>query len=368
LPETNPNIQKPNLNQLLNNDRIEKLKLQKIENNHLLPLLGLENKYPIIQQNRTIVCRDVFTPIHPKNWTFAQLSYFYQKTNTICLSSALGVNYKHSSYDRLRTPNGLKCKGNYQGSTINRILCSKFHCDRCRTLLKYKLKNEIQNALEDYQLYTHFVITTEGTDYRNYNDYIQSYTDMSHAWNKIRKILSYDAKKQGKNFTYICLIRAQKNGYCHLHVLTNLYIPKTRLTEISSKYFNTGFIKIKSNKDIANYLTNHLLKDHEYYIPFGRRHYTTSRNINLDIYDKLENELQSPENSMHIRLEPLIPFIDQIYEQIEHEYGYPPPFDFMLSQFTAVKPTLISGTYSDGNLKTLSKYTEKNKYNGVNKI
>lgn len=140
-------------------------------------------------------------------------------------------------------------------------------------------------------------------------------------------------KKQGKQFSYICLFRAQKNGYCHLHVMTNLFIPKQRLKDISKKYFNTGFISIKSNKDITRYLTNDFLKDHEYYIPHGRRHYSTSRDINLNIYEDIVEDTSNPETSMHIQLHPGVSVIDQVYDQVEHEYGYPPPFDFLLSQF-----------------------------------
>lgn len=298
--------------------------------NNSLPLIGLEFHYPIIQPFRSI------STVDSSECSFAQLSFFYEKPNNICLSHALGVNYKHSHYDSLRTDSGLKYTGEYRGSRINRILCSKFQCDRCRPLLKDALKNKMQLAITDHQLYTHFVITTEGKEYRDQNDYIQSYKDMAIAWNKIRLILSKNATQQGKHFSYICLFRSQKNGYCHLHVLTNLFIPKKRLQEISAKYFNTGFIKIKSNKDITNYLTNDFMKDHEFFIPFGRRHYTTSRNIDLNIYEDFEEDLQDPEISMHIHLENGVPIMDQIYDQIEHEYGYPPPFEFLLQQFTDV--------------------------------
>jgi len=299
--------------------------------------LGLDKQYPIIQDfslhKPQILSVKNFHP-NPAYWTFEQLSFFYQKPNTICLSNALGVNYKHSHYDRLRDASGLKYKGVYRGSKINRILCSKFHCDRCRDLLKGKLKDKMQTAITEHNLYTHFVITTEGTKYRDANSYIQSYKDMSDAWNKIRYLLSRDAKKQGKQFSYVCLFRAQKNGYCHLHVMTNLFIPKQRLKDISKKYFNTGFISIKSNRDITRYLTNDFLKDHEYYIPLGRRHYSTSRDINLNIYEDMDEEdLENPEASMHIHLHSGLSVVDEVYAQIEHEFGYPPPLDFLLAEF-----------------------------------
>lgn len=295
--------------------------------------IGLELQYPIIQQ-KVLDIEFEYPGYGPETWSFKQLSEFYQKPNHICLSNKLGVNYKHSNYDKLRTADGFLYKGIYRGSKINRILCSKFHCDRCRNLLKYALKKEMELMICEHQLHTHFVITTEGTKYRDTNDYIQSYKDMAKSWNKMRKILSYDAKKQGKHFSYICLFRAQKSGYCHLHVLTNLYIPKERLIAISKKYFNTGFIKIKKNKNITHYLTNDFMKDSEFYIPFSRRHYSTSRNIHLDIYGDFNDDgIENPEVAMHIHLRSGIAIIDQIYDQISHEYGYPPPFDFLFAQF-----------------------------------
>lgn len=301
--------------------------------------IGLDLQYPIIQPKTFQKCLDIefdYPNYDAKDWSFKQLSDFYQKPNHICMSNKLGVNYKHSNYDKLRTVDGFLYKGVYRGSKINRILCSKFHCDRCRNLLKHKLKKEMELAIHEHKLYTHFVVTSEGTIYRDANNYIKSYADMSIAWNKIRKILASDAKKQGKDFSYICLFRAQKSGYCHLHVLTNLYIPKQRLKDITNRYYNTGFMRIKSNKNITNYLTNDFMKDSEFYIPFGRRHYTTSRNIHLDIYGDLNDAdvIGNPEVAMHINLQSGIAIIDQIYDQIEFEFGYPPPFDFLLSQFT----------------------------------
>ncbi|GAJ17145.1 unnamed protein product, partial [marine sediment metagenome] len=65
--------------------------------------------------------------------------------------------------------------------------------------------------------------------------------------------------------------------------------------------------------------------------PLGRRHYSCSRDIDLDVdIDDI------PEDCMHIRLEPNISVVDQVYDQVELNYGYPPPFDFLLQHFTTV--------------------------------
>ncbi len=307
--------------------------------------MGLELLHPIIQPKPSeghIFTRSKtdfknFVDIsssNPLDWSFEQLSDFYQKVNTICMSNALGVIYNPSTYDSRRImkdklhSEGFRVVGvGYRGAKVNQIMCGKMHCDRCRPLLKYRLKLEIEKAMLEHKLYTHFVVTTEGTKYRDKNDYIQSYYDMSKTWNKIRKILSNYAKKEGKRFTYICLPRAQKNGYCHLHVMTNLYIPKQMLQDISKLYFNTGWIKVKAIQNQKR-LSSYFLKDHEWYIPFGRRHYFCSRDIELDM--DIED---IPEDCMHIRLEPDISVVDQVYEQIELNYGYPPPFDFLLSHY-----------------------------------
>ncbi|GAI13871.1 unnamed protein product, partial [marine sediment metagenome] len=268
------------------------------------------------------VCKNF--SMDPVDWSFSQLSYFYQKVNTICMSNALGVIYNPSTYDNRSK------KSTYRGSKINQIGCGKFHCDRCRPRLKYRMKLEIENAMKKHKLYTHFVVTTEGKKYRDKNDYFQSYLDMSETFNKIRNILSNYANKQGKRFTYICLIRAQEKGYCHLHVMTNLYIPKQLLQDISDKYFNTGFIRIKAIRNRKR-LSNYFMKDEEWYIPLGRRHYSCSRDIDLDMdIDDI------PEDCMHIRLEPGVSVVDQVYDQVELHYGSPPPFDFLLQHFTAV--------------------------------
>ncbi|GAI21260.1 unnamed protein product, partial [marine sediment metagenome] len=156
------------------------------------------------------------------------------------------------------------------------------------------MKLEIENAIKKHKLYTHLVITTEGKKYRDKNDYVDSYLDMSETFNKIRNILSRYAKKQGKHFTYICLVRAQKKGYCHLHIMTNLYIPKKLLQDISAKYFNTGFIKIKAIRNRVQ-LSNYFMNDEEWYIPLGRRHYSCSRDIDIDMdIDDI------PEDCIHI--------------------------------------------------------------------
>ena len=336
---------------LLLDQNIDQKKLQ-----NSTSFFGLEQNNPILAQNveiampQTVLIQENLKAVYyqnSKDWDFEQLSKFYKKSNTICLSWRLGINYIFSDYEKLREKNGFKYLGKYQQEKANKILCNKFTCDRCRPKLKKRLKREIEKAIREHNLNTHIVITTEGKKYRDNNNYIQSYKDMAINWHKIQKIIKYELEIDGEKFTFICLYRAQKNGYCHLHILTNLNIEKQRLQEITSKYFSTGFIKITKNKNVANYLANEFSKDHEFYIPFRQKHYSCSRDIELNINDddleepieegnfnsKFIHNIKLPESSMHLHLNPNRAPIDQIYEQIRHEYGYPPPFEIMLIEF-----------------------------------
>jgi len=302
---------------------------KKLDHQYLksLPSNRLDKNIPIIK---------TLSYLSSSKWTYKQLSEYYQKSNTICLSNALGLKYIHST------------------NQIKRIHCNKFTCDRCRKLfLKTRLRDEIQRNILEKDLIYHIVITTEGYDnYRKDHDFKQSYKDMVTTWNKLRTRLYAKAKKQNKKLSFICLPRAQKNGYCHPHILTNIEISKKELKELVKIYENTGSSTITAHKNTAKYLTNDFLKDHEFYTPIGQRRYTTSRDIQLNIYKPEEQEeIPTPENekinstfmhlipkpippdTMHIHLQTGINITDQIYTAIKQKYGYPPPFNIILSEF-----------------------------------
>jgi len=286
-----------------------------------------------------------------KDWTFEELSNYYQKSNSICRSWRLGSKYRFAEHEKLTSPEGLKYKGKYKGQKLHEVNCKRLSCDRCRrTILRKRLRKEIQRVMEEKKLFQHIVITTEGYDkYRRENNYIQSYKDMQITWNKIRWRLSYIAKKQGKKLSFVQIPRAQKNGYCHPHIVTNIKISQNRLQKIVDKYLNTGSACITTHKNTSKYLTDDFLKDHEYYIPIGQRHYTTSKDIKLNLYDvalddtdsaeeevfnsEFIHNIKMPENDLHIFLDPNKLLIDQLYDIINREYGYPPPFEILLAEF-----------------------------------
>ena len=253
------------------------------------------------------------------NLTHQQLKNIYQKIYPLCTSYKLGLTY------------------NQRENTLNTNKCGLWYCDRCRQRKKSTLKKSIEQAIQEHNLTNHIIITTEGNEkYRNDNDYKQSYKDMMYAWNIIRKTIKRKATKRNHDFSYILLNRAQKNGYSHLHILTNYPIKKSTLRKIVAHYPNIGFVEITQHTNTAKYLTNDFNKDHEFYIPFNTRHYTTSRNINLQ--DETE---ENPHDVIHIQLTKqynflnriINPYFQQAQEQIESFNNYPVPFHFLIEEY-----------------------------------
>lgn len=284
----------------------------------------------------------------PRQWSFKQLSFFYQKPNGVCLSNRLGQIYDHKQH------------------TLTHILCDKVHCDRCRPNIKKRLREKIRVAVDTHKLVHHIIITAEGQEYRKTRNYQESYQDMAAAWNKIRKILNTEAKKQGVRLTYICMFRAQSagSGYCHLHILANWCCSKQRLQQIVNNYECTGFIKIKDRVDTSNYLTQDFNKDGEWYIPMGRRHYSCSRNVDLNIYKHenedeyawqriFDNQIDQVPDKLHIMLGSEFMSFEHINEQIMEIYGYPAPLDHYIKRWINAKPPpnyMPGGLYINGRL------------------
>ena len=284
------------------------------------------NRYEKIIQNNTLteqqkkqLVKQLFFKIYYEQ--FEETKKRYQTIHPLCLNDKLGVTYNHTKH------------------SVNQIPCLKFDCDRCRkNYLIPKLKNNIEKQIETKKLHYHIVITTEGKNYREHHTIDQSYKDIMYVWNIIRKDHSRKLKKQNRKLSYILLNRAQKNGYSHLHILLNHPLTNKQLQNLHKKYPNIGKqYSITKHKNTASYLTNDFAKDHEWYIPLTQRHYTTSRDIDISNIDE-----PNQDETIHIMLNPTISKTEQIYDQIDHNYHYPPPLPFLLQQFYDNPTSLLS--------------------------
>jgi hypothetical protein len=221
----------------------------------------------------------------------------------------------------------------FKKNRIEKILCHKFTCYTCRKILKKKLFNEIIEAVKKHNMNNHIIITVSGKSYREKNNIEKSFDDINSAWNKIRKIIRSDYDKE---FSYIALPRAQKDGYAHLHVICNYYLPKNYVQYLCKRYKELGFIKIGKNSNPAKYLCNDFFKDKEWWIPENKHHYNTSMNIKLNVrnMEKYDND----NNLIIRRYNPnfQIKEIDLWYEKINEKFYYPLPFEEYLKYFVEI--------------------------------
>lgn len=166
------------------------------------------------------------------------------------------------------------------------ITCNRLSCEICRPKLKDILHKEIVKNVYSFDLQKHFIITSEGKEFREKYNYEQSYYFMNHQWNKFRKLINYHYP----NLIYVLLPRAQKTGYCHYHILTNKYIDWKFLNKKRKRY-GLGYVSIQKNKDVAEYLANDYFNDNEWFIPLNIRHYRSSREIKLMNFEKTKDNI-----------------------------------------------------------------------------
>jgi hypothetical protein len=128
--------------------------------------------------------------------------------------------------------------------------------------------------------------------------------------------------------------RSQSDGFCHLHVLVGSYISKDWLDKTLAS-INLGFpyITYVDIHRLANYLSKYWYKEHEWFIPENKKHYTRSADIDFERY--------IPSSGWYFLAMPNSPFIcgcdkiDYLYRVMDfvNPSHYPPPLDLMLSCF-----------------------------------
>jgi hypothetical protein len=220
--------------------------------------------------------------------------------------------------------------------------CNQFNCPTCRPRLLQKLKPKFTNQAIKNNLRVMITLTVKGKEFRKETNYIDSYKYMSKKWDILKKRIN---RKLKTNIDYICFVRSQKSGYCHLHILVNKYIAKSWLKKTAEE-LDLGFCNVK-HVDIHNvigYVNSYFTRNiQEWYIPPNIRHYNMSKSIKIrDKKIKSDWEyLRTPEERKR-----KINDVDYLHNHILtwHNkrifgnnvvigYSKPPPFDFMVVEF-----------------------------------
>lgn len=204
--------------------------------------------------------------------------------------------------------------------------CKRFTCGRCfKKEVNKKLIEVVKKGIE-FQLFRHLVITLEGEEFRNKLTPDKSFIYITKKWNSFK---IYYRRTFKNKFDYILFNRSQKDGYAHLHVLVSVKIPKDWI-EDTVRRLNLGWSRIKfvDIHRLKNYLSKYWYKEHEWWIPENKRHFSSSRTI------KFEKKKDGEYLLLHWYYDyTKYGKLEDYYTIIEENYGYPPPLDFILGEF-----------------------------------
>lgn len=283
--------------------------------------------------------------------TWKQLKDYYQSKRNYCGNGQRGRTYS-LRHDKLI-----------------KLDCGSVTCGKCRPSVKKQLHEDIVRQAEQLQLNQHFIITSPGKQFRNEHTYVDSYRIQEYEWNKLNGVIQY----HHPDFQYIRLPRAQTSptadnpiGFSHQHILTNRpqrveheykdgklvrTIPTNddlsfQWLDEKRKKYQLGFVWIRQNQNVAEYLANDFFHDDEWIIPIGKNHVATSRDIVLRPYGSYKGQ---PDN---IYFAPAAP-APLIEKTIGARYGRSLPFEEYVKQFHDVTNTpqrQLAGTYINGKL------------------
>ena len=213
----------------------------------------------------------------------------------------------------------------------NKVLastCSQISCAKCRPVRKHIILNAVIEACKEHGLNRMLVITLKGKEFRKTCSPDDSFKYMMKKFNSLKIYLK---RHLGIKLKYINFPRSQKNGYCHLHVFPDKYIQKDILQKMANDldlgYTNIKYVDIQR---VGAYLKAELNnKDHEWFLPKNKKHYTTSDEITLDLTGKNSNFvfIEFP------RYFNVTQKIDKVYDITMLFGDRPPPFEFYVEMF-----------------------------------
>ena len=203
--------------------------------------------------------------------------------------------------------------------------CHQYSCSHCRPKKTKQLLDKVSKYAQENDM-TRFLSITLPTGVRDNILPDDSFEYMQRVWNQVRKQFKRDF---GVNLNYILFPRSHANGYCHFHALLDRYIPKSWLDNVMfNLHLGTSDIRYVDVQRVSAYLCSYLQKkEHEWFLPKNKKHYSMSANIHLEEWIPSDTLyfIEMPTNR-HER-------VNCVYANVKFYTGKPPPFDFILSEF-----------------------------------
>jgi len=163
--------------------------------------------------------------------------------------------------------------GTFQAVRLN---CKSWSCAYCAPRRARRLKRSIVEQAQAHGLDRFLTLTLDpkkGTPE-------ESWDRIKKAWAKFRVYL---ARKVGKGFQYLWVVEAQKNGYAHLHILLDRFVPQAWVKHAWDAV-GGGSIVFIVRSDVRRsgpYLSKYLVKGFNEGLKGGQRRYGCSRGVSL---------------------------------------------------------------------------------------
>lgn len=267
------------------------------------------------------------TSVTTREWTLRQ--NYYHKIPNYCMTNII--------FDK-KDPDKMSHVG-----------CNRLSCPRCRPKLKDKLIDRLIDVAESRSLTRELILTCPGKSWRKTHTPEYSFKWLNKKFHTF-KIL-YE-RTTGKKLEYIKLPRSQLSGYCHHHILINQYITHAVIEDLISRIgIGTNYkIKYYDKHRLRQYLKNDFKKDHEWFIPIGSRHVSSSMEFFDDNFRKSIFIMWLPGSDDYCvvtfgKYVPPNKRYDFVFDVVQNYADRPPPYWYFQECFTDMQHLLDRNDY-----------------------
>lgn len=255
----------------------------------------------------------------------ASLDYPYRTTAT---RNAEEWSKRQEKYQNSSRYCGSGFYFNIESHKLVRSSCKMFSCSNCRDKKVRNILDKTTKYAMTFDLTRFLTFTLGGVNRRSYVSPVESFSYMMAKFVEFRILYK---REFGENLDYICFPRSHKDGYCHLHILVNKYIPKSWLNDVMARIqLGNCNIKYVDAHRVGGYLHAYLNKKiHEWYLPKGKRHYTTAGSVELERFEPVDFWVYIDVGVGGTKYAE----VNCVHVNIDWWTKYPPPFEFLLSEF-----------------------------------
>ena len=159
---------------------------------------------------------------------------------------------------------------------VTGLSCKSWSCPKCAEKKRRRLSWAIVQQVQAHGLDRFLTLTMDPAK----GSAAESWGQIKQAWKLFQ---TYMARELGKGVKFLWVVEAQKNGYAHLHILLDRYVPQAW---IKAAWQGVGggkivFITRANVKKAGFYIAKYLTETGQAGLKPGQRRYGSSRSVNL---------------------------------------------------------------------------------------